>query len=146
MDNLAHFVKSEKGNWKGKFNVKERKQAIPFVPLPISLKLCEQKMSKSMKHMKWLLFRIATRLGFSQIRIWWSGKMMIQAGYMGACEIMDSMGGSTREHMFTLSCIERAAGKPMKLPSDKLKHIHGSIFWPCIIKFVEFSTTEYNGW
>lgn len=41
MDNLAHFVKSEKGNWKCKFNVKERKQAIPFVPLPISLKLCE---------------------------------------------------------------------------------------------------------
>lgn len=65
---------------------------------------------------------------------------------MGACEIMDSMEGSTRENMFTLSCIERATRKPMKLTSDKLKHIHRSIFWQCIIKFVEFSTTEYSRW
>lgn len=46
---------------------------------------------------------------------------MIQAGCVGACEIMDGMEGANGEHMFTLSCIERTTGKPMKLPSDKLK-------------------------
>lgn len=66
-------------------------------------------------------YEMASVQDSDQIRIWESGKMMVQAGCMGACEIMDSMEGANREHMFTLSCIERTTGKPMKLPSDKLK-------------------------
>lgn len=40
---------------------------------------------------------------------------------MGASEIMNSMERANREHRFTLSSTERTTGKPMKLPSDKLK-------------------------
>lgn len=62
---------------------------------------------------------------------------------MGACEIMDGMEGANREHMFTLPCAERTTGKQMKLPSDELKtNTHTRIFWQCIIKFVELTTTD----